>query len=604
MRLLRIRTALDHRSSDGTVAVYEDDGTVVAPSTDDDSGGSDRARGSKGGDDDHDSINFELVTINGQAPPFAILSHTWDSDPDNEFLFDDARNGTGQSKPGYQKVKRFLAVVRERHPRLEYAWVDTCCIDKSSSAELSESINSMFRWYQDAQVCLVHLVGFEGRFCRLPMDGIKTQLNKCRWFRRGWTLQELLAPRDVVFYSEDWRYVGTRASLDDAISKITKIHPRALTGDVNIMRSFNIAQRMSWAALRETTRPEDIAYCLLGIFDVNMPLVYGSGHKAFIQLQEEIIKESDDQTILCWKRSRWAAGEYSAPGLDPDPPHTRFMFPTPLLAQSPRDFEDSSHYIPVRTGKAHPYQLTNAGLRIAGRLQERDDGTHRILLHCRSERAALSHQCLKLVLNKLGPGSNQFVRCSRDLRVAFDDNSPEQEIYICKEPPSYCPEQCAEQRGEIELVDAQLFGADGKLTVLEVYPPSRWDPVRRIFSQPDYSTGSLTGFSWHVVVKFHVEIAGLTTSCIASLGYNGWQRVAWCGLNEVTTDHSLADRLDELWDMSGYRQISQNQVSTVVMEGLSGIKLRCKMTEVHLSVSSDRSEEWPMRWKMTLKIVE
>jgi hypothetical protein len=173
-----------------------------------------------------------------------------------------------------------------------YGWVNTCCIDKSSSAELSEAINSMFLWYKNAELCYAYLVDITGT------DPENREFAASRWYTRGWTLQELLAPKTVIFIAKDWRVIGSKEKLVYTISAITKIHVGAFEG-ANI-NDFSVAQRISWASRRVTTRVEDTAYCLLGIFNVNIPLLYGEGLKSFRRLQEEIIKNSADQSIFAW----------------------------------------------------------------------------------------------------------------------------------------------------------------------------------------------------------------------------------------------------------------------------------------------------------------
>lgn len=179
----------------------------------------------------------------------------------------------------------------------------SCCIDKSSSAELSEAINSMFRWYRDAEVCYAYL-------CDVPNAPPSSgeawdHIKKSKWFTRGWTLQELVAPKDLRFYSEDWHHLGTKAQFADMISKMTKIGTRFLFGDNLDLAS--IAQKMSWAAHRHTTRLEDQAYSLLGIFDINIPLLYGEGSQAFQRLQHTLLTTyPEDQAYLCGAKSSTA----------------------------------------------------------------------------------------------------------------------------------------------------------------------------------------------------------------------------------------------------------------------------------------------------------
>ena len=231
--------------------------------------------------------------IGSQIPKYAILSHTWEAD---EASFADLRSkslGTGRSA-GVEKVRRACRVARK--DGYQYTWVDTCCIDKSSSSELTEAINSMFRWYEAAEVCHVHLSD-------LGPDDSVGDIGKCRWFTRGWTLQELVAPRTVKFYNQRWKFCGTKRDLLGELVQATSI-PRGILRGRDSIKAIPVAARMSWAANRTTTREEDIAYCLLGIFDVNMPLIYGEGRKAFLRLQEEIIRQTNDLTIFYWRASK------------------------------------------------------------------------------------------------------------------------------------------------------------------------------------------------------------------------------------------------------------------------------------------------------------
>jgi hypothetical protein len=169
--------------------------------------------------------------------------------------------------------------------------MDTCCIDQSSSAEVSEAINSMFAWYRNAAICYVFLadVNFSKEY-----NGFE----ESKWFERGWTLQELIAPRCLEFYDCNWELIGTKADLREVIFRITNVDPWVLHGgDIS---QISVGRRMSWASDRKTSRIEDKAYCLLGIFDVNMPLLYGEKEKAFIRLQEEILEHTNDATIFSW----------------------------------------------------------------------------------------------------------------------------------------------------------------------------------------------------------------------------------------------------------------------------------------------------------------
>lgn len=238
--------------------------------------------------------NFTLRTFHDERrlPAYAILSHTWTED--QEVTYDELVAGTGREKAGYAKLR--FCKERIVEDGLEYFWVDTCCIDKTSSAELTEAINSMYRWYSRATVCYVYLNDFD---LDTATDPVPESIARCRWWTRGWCLQELLAPDNVRFYDCYGRFVGSKKTLRALISKITRISESVLE-QPDSLYTLPIAQRMSWASARETTRVEDIAYCLLGIFDVQMPMLYGEGEKAFIRLQEEIIKKSNDLSIFAW----------------------------------------------------------------------------------------------------------------------------------------------------------------------------------------------------------------------------------------------------------------------------------------------------------------
>jgi hypothetical protein len=241
------------------------------------------------------TLNLEYF-VGSNIPKYAILSHTWE---DEEVSLQELAQHFAASKKGYIKIKE--TCVRARRHGLQYAWIDTCCIDKSSSAELTECINSMFQWYKNAEKCHVFLsdLGSETP----AEDGLAA----CHWFTRGWTLQELIAPAEVRFYNQTWSSIGTKKKFSSIISSITSIDKNALLSH-RPPKAYSVATRMSWAAYRETTRIEDLAYCLLGIFDVNIPMIYGKGTKSFRRLQEEIISGSNDLTIFAWDQEQEEGG--------------------------------------------------------------------------------------------------------------------------------------------------------------------------------------------------------------------------------------------------------------------------------------------------------
>ncbi|OAL43692.1 HET-domain-containing protein [Pyrenochaeta sp. DS3sAY3a] len=242
------------------------------------------------------SGDFSLVELNSdKMQPYAILSHVW-GEKGQEVTFRDLVDKAGKQKAGYQKIE--LCAKQAQKDGLEYFWIDTCCIDKSSSAELSEAINSMYSWYEEAMTCYAYLSDVSESEGNFSDDPETVTFAKSKWFTRGWTLQELIAPPKVVFYSKEWTYLGTKTERATDLHNITGIDGRVLGGDHPSVCS--IADRMSWMSKRITTREEDIAYSLLGIFDINMPLLYGEKGRAFIRLQEEIMKVSDDQSIFAW----------------------------------------------------------------------------------------------------------------------------------------------------------------------------------------------------------------------------------------------------------------------------------------------------------------
>lgn len=224
--------------------------------------------------------------VHGKAPPYAILSHTWETD---EVTFLDLLNHSEKGKDGYRKL--IFCGEQAAHDRLDYFWVDTCCIDKRNNTELTKAINSMFRWYRDAARCYVYMSDVSTPALSFSAERYReiweAEFRQSRWFTRGWTLQELLAPTHVEFYSSRYQRLGTKDSLRSLIASIANIPVSALQG--RPLKSFEVKERMTWAAERQTTEEEDGAYCLLGIFDVFMPLIYGEGKEnALRRLRKEI----------------------------------------------------------------------------------------------------------------------------------------------------------------------------------------------------------------------------------------------------------------------------------------------------------------------------
>jgi len=246
--------------------------------------------------DENDELRLTEDLVD-KVPPYAILSHTWGKITE-EVTFKDMKDGTGKGKVGFHKIE-FCAEQAE-YDGLQYFWVDTCCIDQSNKAELDEAINSMFRWYQNADLCYAYLsdVSISGppQKDAQPELSWKPAFRASRWFTRGWTLQELLAPASVEFFSREGMRLGDKASLEQQIHEITGIPIPALQGTP--LSRFPVDERFSWTKTRRTTRKEDMAYCLLGIFGVFTPLIYGEGtENAMRRLRKEINDTSKRQGI-------------------------------------------------------------------------------------------------------------------------------------------------------------------------------------------------------------------------------------------------------------------------------------------------------------------
>ncbi|KAJ4993729.1 ankyrin repeat-containing protein [Stagonosporopsis vannaccii] len=296
-------------------------------------------------------------------PEYAILSHTWEEE---EVSYSQYSMGDYRHMKGYYKID--MTCRTAERTGVPYAWVDTCCIDKSSSADLSEAINSMYQWYEGAKVCYAYLSDWDSRGSG---DWTET-LPRCRWFTRGWTLQELIAPKHMIFFDSAWDTTTiidrapTKARLVRLLSDITRVDELLLHNHRSVHDQFySVAQKMSWAARRETTRVEDKAYCLLGLLNINMPLLYGEGKRAFIRLQEEIMRSKADLSILAWQLPY--AFESSIPNPGPRGAHRSTML-TGVLALSPDDFEHATDFTSVANRQVQEFSATNVGIKIRARL--------------------------------------------------------------------------------------------------------------------------------------------------------------------------------------------------------------------------------------------
>lgn len=350
------------------------------------------------------TTTLQLELFIGEPPRYAVLSHRWDQG--EEITFDDMKSSENiRLRRGYKKLQ--VSAFMASQYGFEYIWIDTCCIDKSSSAELSEAINSMFQWYRRAEMCLAYLADTSSL----------EDLDKSEWFRRGWTLQELVAPKNVRFFNDSWESLGDKYELKGLLHTITGISEGVLLGTVGL-DTVPACNKMAWAAGRATTRPEDMAYCLMGLFNVNMPLLYGEGaEKAFGRLQEEFIRTSDDESIFAWtaEPAEVDASPYWG-----------------LLAPSPQCFKRSRRYTIPRF-KAYRYgrptEITNYGIRTSLTLQplEKDvSGTLFIAaLNCsyHQDEADEFSNSFTITLQKLSDFEDQYARVRPDAVIPVGEPS-------------------------------------------------------------------------------------------------------------------------------------------------------------------------------------
>lgn len=364
-----------------------------------------------------------LRTRRGEEP-YAILSHRWHEDPNCEVLFGDIAeidaSVTGSvknsqyagadlhTKVSFNKLQG--AAQRALADGYSYIWVDTCCIDKNSSAELSEAINSMFKWYGTSGICYVYLA--DCTVSNLATKQGEVQFRDSQWWKRGWTLQELLAPRDLIFFTSTWAEIGRRDDLNltTRISELSGIDINVVNGTIPL-QSISVAQRMSWAATRVTSRVEDIAYSLMGIFQVNMPLLYGEGEKAFLRLQQEIMNDSDDETIFAWVDTKFS----SQNGGETD--HVL----SGLLATHPSAFSSSRCITEEHaTETSVPFAMTNSGLSITLPLEDLGKGIYIAWLRCiRSD----TNLRIGIYLKKLSPSTAQYARIRESEWACFNSQA-------------------------------------------------------------------------------------------------------------------------------------------------------------------------------------
>jgi hypothetical protein len=489
-------------------------------------------------------------------PRYAILSHRW-GEINQEVTFKDMVDDTGRDKKGFEKIR----ACGEQAKRDDYNlfWVDTCCIDKSSSAELSESINSMWRYYRDSGVCYAYLDDVQ--------DGIeapnrKTALAASKWFTRGWTLQELLAPSRLVLYNHKWKVIGTKDELANEISKITNINSEYLSTNTSLQRA-SVAERMSWASTRKTTRLEDRAYSLLGIFDINMPLLYGEGAKAFQRLQEEIVKRSDDQSLLAWGLS-----DAKTDGNE-------------LFAYSPDSFEFCGNIVrSVEADTSKPYTTTNKGLQIDLPLIR--GSNHRVwaLLNCRKRNDGMAN--LAIYLRKVGNG-HVYERLNSGFDVlpfATYRRARMHSIYIAMTP------RVADLKIHLKDNSTIVQRLPPKYRISEVFPSPSWSPGTRTF-EGNHIQGALIDPDNRTlaIVSSHDKRLAFMTFFRKSKVFGDW---VWdARLLPVSEIHELADieHLFSKWkseDLSALPRVQKLSGEVYVLRAVSQMVRGRRLTTIEI----------------------
>jgi len=506
--------------------------------------------------------------IGTNIPPYAILSHTWGQEEVSHK--DMTTDPSYRSMKGYEKI--LMTCQLAKADELQYAWIDTCCIDKTSSAELAEAINSMFQWYKKAEKCYAYLVDVKSN-ASWPEN-----LAHCRWFTRGWTLQELIAPAEICFFDQHWNMIFRKSDRIQLLSNITGIDRGVLEFSRSLL-SISVAQRMSWATRRVTTRVEDEAYCLLGIclstcsspnlsessagiFDVHMPMLYGEGRRAFLRLQEEIVRICPDLSIFAWKSSVPQVTVQEGPTA------------SSIFASSAADFAESSCFAAVNAHSTNDFFLSNQGIKLHTRLGLQhisgQQGYRYVFPVCKKADGTI----LGIRLRKCG--ASQLVREDPSSLVRHDSMFPSMQsrtLYLLSRLPSALhPHYLLRDivlHTRFRILEIVLPRG---MAVTNVSPWSRWDVTDQVFFVSDdlgldYGAAKLSGVldvgSHDRVVNAHFDFM-LYSLHWANIDFNGpmvYTIVPW-----KPSDGTLKDLNDKL-DQYDY-------VTGMVEDDLSAYKIR------------------------------
>ncbi|KAG4443000.1 hypothetical protein IFR05_001531 [Cadophora sp. M221] len=467
-------------------------------------------------------------------PEYAILSHVWGPE---EISFQDiiGDRSLAEKKKGFAKVSSSCRQARK--DGIDFIWIDTCCIDKSSSTELSEAINTMYRWYKDSKICYAYLSDVEASTLlnsRTLYEPRGVSMGESRWFTRGWTLQELLAPSKCQFFDETWSSIGMKEDHIETISRTTGIDLFVLNGGDH--RRLSIARRMAWAAKRETTRVEDMAYCLLGIFDINMPLLYGEGENAFMRLQQEILKVSEDQSIFAWWR---VASEHRS-----SKPFERIGCQG-LLASSSKLFQnqrDTAQFY-SETPRQAIATYTNQGIKLDLLMCQDptyDSGlVYVALLNCQIGR--LPGVYPGIWLRRMSHNSEEYSRIGLNEHIRFRSNSSGYRGFDPTEPQMQLTEIYMEtifsnwslqnifvrqEAAQFPMLPGFRLLCHHYLDVQEAYPAHLWDSHTYVMQQePTLAHGAkkLGALTVKLRGAFFILVFGITY----------WEKSPWCHIVNI-----------------------------------------------------------------------
>ncbi|KAI0542006.1 heterokaryon incompatibility protein-domain-containing protein [Xylaria digitata] len=394
-----------------------------------------------------------------KPPPYAILSHTWGADHE-EISFQELQDG--KIKKGLGQYKFDECCSQASRDGLSYAWIDTCCIDKTNSTELGEAINSMFKWYKHAEICYAYLYDVNSGE---DLENSGSSFRKSRWFQRGWALQELIAPATVRFYGRKWNVLGTKHNLAQTLFQITRIPEPYLLGNFPFHEA-SVAQRMSWAAGRVTKREEDLAYCLLEIFGITMPMIYGEGAGAFIRLQRKIASHIGDDSILAWN---FGDGNSTS-----RPSKAR---PVGALAPNPTSFTNSSHIIHADSGGNDFGSLHKDGaiLSVRRRLHTNSSSQCFVILQCQPEDQ--QGRFVGIPVQASTGGSHNYLRLAGQTTILLPENVPQTDPEDIRILLRHSEEYNTSTRHNIHIEN----NIQNDLKLIEVIPHSNWQQGQTVF---------------------------------------------------------------------------------------------------------------------------